>query len=251
MPAKAGRSAATATRPPPLAIPVRGAPPRPTIAAPVAPPPSIPPIPGSPIPAIPAIPSYPAAFTQRAETAPDGGLDILEPGFDPITGSRVPIEVGDYVSQTNVSDIPIDDHDPATSSVSLHFSHTSDDEIEDDDVPAVRAPDTSPTGEPIGGFANAHAGGASAINGAAAHAHAREPPAAAFPVPIAMPAPIPAVRDRPMPKLPISTAPDSLPPPKDNKQQAGPSPACPQCESPMAWVEEHLRFYCKSCRMYF
>jgi hypothetical protein len=54
-----------------------------------------------------------------------------------------------------------------------------------------------------------------------------------------------------MPKLPITTAPDSLPPPKDNKRQTGPSPACPQCESPMAWVEEHLRFYCKSCRMYF
>jgi len=51
--------------------------------------------------------------------------------------------------------------------------------------------------------------------------------------------------------LPISTAPDSLPPPKDHKQALGPSPACPQCESPMAWVEEHLRFYCKSCRMYF
>ena len=53
------------------------------------------------------------------------------------------------------------------------------------------------------------------------------------------------------PKLAVSTAPASLPPPKDAKQAAGPSPACPQCESPMSWVEEHLRFYCKSCRMYF
>jgi len=54
------------------------------------------------------------------------------------------------------------------------------------------------------------------------------------------------------PKIPITTAPDSLPPPTE-KQSAtsGPSPACPQCEAPMAWVEEHLRFYCKSCRMYF
>ena len=53
-------------------------------------------------------------------------------------------------------------------------------------------------------------------------------------------------------KLPISTAPESLPPPTA-KQTAtmGPTPACPQCESPMAWVEEHLRFYCKSCKMYF
>jgi hypothetical protein len=53
-------------------------------------------------------------------------------------------------------------------------------------------------------------------------------------------------------KLPVSTAPTSLPPPSE-KQSAtsGPKPACPQCEAPMAWVEEHLRFYCKSCKMYF
>ena len=53
------------------------------------------------------------------------------------------------------------------------------------------------------------------------------------------------------PKLPISTAPDSLPPPSESELGGGPTPACPQCESPMGWVEEHLRFYCKSCRMYF
>jgi hypothetical protein len=242
MPAKAGRSAGTATRPPPLAIPLRGSPPRPAISASGVP--SIPPIPAIPIPAIP-IPAIPA-FAQRAETDPDGRLDSLEPGFDPVTGSRVPIEVGDYVSQTNVSDIPIDDRDPGTSPVPLQ---PNDDESEDPDGPSVRVPDTSPTGEPVGGFALAPARGASPINGAATHAP--EPPAAAFPVPIAIPAPTPAVRDRPMPRLPISTAPDSLPPPRDTRQQAGPSPACPQCESPMAWVEEHLRFYCKSCRMYF
>jgi len=52
--------------------------------------------------------------------------------------------------------------------------------------------------------------------------------------------------------LPISTAPTSLPPPKQATQvSSGPTPACPQCEAPMAWVEEHLRFYCASCRMYF
>ncbi len=49
----------------------------------------------------------------------------------------------------------------------------------------------------------------------------------------------------------ISTAPESLPPPAETAASGGPAPACPQCESPMAWVEEHLRFYCKSCRMYF
>jgi len=69
-----------------------------------------------------------------------------------------------------------------------------------------------------------------------------------------LPAPEPAPTPEPAApaKLPISTAPASLPPPK-NAQVAtsGPTPACPQCEAPMAWVEEHLRFYCKQCRMYF
>lgn len=31
----------------------------------------------------------------------------------------------------------------------------------------------------------------------------------------------------------------------------GPTPACPQCDSPMGWVDKHLRYYCSSCRMYF
>ncbi len=53
-------------------------------------------------------------------------------------------------------------------------------------------------------------------------------------------------------KIPVSTASESLPPPKKEEvATSGPTPACPQCEAPMAWVEEHLRFYCKSCRMYF
>jgi hypothetical protein len=51
--------------------------------------------------------------------------------------------------------------------------------------------------------------------------------------------------------VPVSTAPASLPPPAEEPVAVGPSPACPQCEAPMSWVEEHLRFYCKSCRMYF
>ena len=52
--------------------------------------------------------------------------------------------------------------------------------------------------------------------------------------------------------IPMSTASPSLPPPAPQIAAANsPSPACPQCEAPMAWVEEHLRFYCKSCRMYF
>ncbi len=62
---------------------------------------------------------------------------------------------------------------------------------------------------------------------------------------VAEPAPLVA-------KLPITTASATLPPPTAAQAAtSGPSPACPQCEAPMAWVEEHLRFYCKSCRMYF
>lgn len=53
-------------------------------------------------------------------------------------------------------------------------------------------------------------------------------------------------------QVPISTAPSTLPPPKQlDAEPSGPSPACPQCEAPMSWVEEHLRFYCRQCRMYF
>ena len=71
------------------------------------------------------------------------------------------------------------------------------------------------------------------------------------PAPEAEPEPADKPADK---KLVMSTAPQDMPPPKQldtPPPTAGPSPACPQCESPMAWVEEHLRFYCKSCKMYF
>ncbi len=72
--------------------------------------------------------------------------------------------------------------------------------------------------------------------------------AAPTPAPIVTPPPEPA----PPAKISMSTALDSLPPPSEKQAaSSGPSPACPQCESPMAWVEAHLRFYCKSCKMYF
>lgn len=57
--------------------------------------------------------------------------------------------------------------------------------------------------------------------------------------------------DKPEPKIPLSTASPTLPPPKESVAAVGPSPACPQCEAPMAWVDEHLRFFCSQCRMYF
>ena len=82
------------------------------------------------------------------------------------------------------------------------------------------------------------------------------PAAPAFAIPkipsLRTPAPVPKLQTPEPAKVPISTAPDSLPPPSEKQvKSSGPSPACPQCESPMAWVEAHLRFYCKSCRMYF
>jgi hypothetical protein len=225
-----------------MTSPLRGTPPRPTISSPVVPPPGIPPIPAiRAIPAIPAIPSLPnlPTITLRAETDPEERPDSFDPGVDQATVSRAPLEVGDNTSQTNMS-----------------FGMVTADEVEAamDDAGALKGPvpDTSPTGEPVGrlGLHDGDEASSPETNPDAVPAHER--PTTALPVPIAIPAPTPVVRDRPMPKLPISTAPDSLPPPRDSKQHAtGPSPACPQCESPMAWVEEHLRFYCKSCRMYF
>ncbi|HSK00631.1 MAG TPA: hypothetical protein VK932_05295 [Kofleriaceae bacterium] len=88
---------------------------------------------------------------------------------------------------------------------------------------------------------------------AVAASPATTPAVAASPTaPPAVAAPPAAAEGGTSVKVPISTAPSSLPPPSE-KQSAtsGPSPACPQCEAPMAWVEEHLRFYCKSCKMYF
>jgi hypothetical protein len=79
-------------------------------------------------------------------------------------------------------------------------------------------------------------------------------PARAASAPASRATPAPASRATPAPRVkpPLSTAPPTLPPPKTaNIPATGPTPACPQCEAPMAWVEEHLRFYCKSCRMYF
>jgi hypothetical protein len=69
--------------------------------------------------------------------------------------------------------------------------------------------------------------------------------------------PTEGVAEPPRPSRPrvsaiTSTASPSLAPPAaDAFAAGGPSPACPQCEAPMIWVDAHLRFYCKPCRMYF
>ena len=46
-----------------------------------------------------------------------------------------------------------------------------------------------------------------------------------------------------------SIAPKAAPPPTTTSA-AGPVPACPQCDAPTIWNEEHLRFFCRSCRIY-
>lgn len=88
----------------------------------------------------------------------------------------------------------------------------------------------------------------------APHDQIAPPPAKAEPAKPepAKPAPQAPFKSLTAAKLPITTAPASLPPPKSAQiPSSGPTPACPQCEAPMAWVEEHLRFYCRACRMYF
>jgi len=175
--------------------------------------------PVAPPPSIPPIPALP----RRAETE----VEPNAPEHDAANGSRVPLAIDDHTSQTNVSQGMPEPEGEAIGGT--------------DDAPHVT--DTSPSGQPMVSGEPERAADAPL-----AAPPVEQPAAVAAPAVAASP---PPVRDRPMPKLPISTAPDSLPPPRDDKQATGPSPACPQCESPMAWVEEHLRFYCKSCRMYF
>jgi hypothetical protein len=62
---------------------------------------------------------------------------------------------------------------------------------------------------------------------------------------------MPSAPPRPTTPPPLTTAPPALAPPPPTAASSGPSPACPQCESPMIWVEEHLRLYCRACRTYF
>jgi hypothetical protein len=270
MPARPMRTGANPTQPPP---PGRSPSPRPTLAMSVPPIPAIPSIPPAPAPA--ADPSS-SLLNKRPDTDgltdPDGRASDAETA----TVSRAPIEVGEYTAETNISGSPASDH-------GLDHLRVSDPRLE----AALANGDGRGTyllddrGQPVERRTPAHADIAlhtspSArvdADEAATITHAPDPAALAasrptvqraaerppeLPTMVAPPispaiarATTPQAHDRLAPKLPISTAPSSLPPPKDNKQALGPSPACPQCESPMAWVEEHLRFYCKLCRMYF
>jgi hypothetical protein len=84
-------------------------------------------------------------------------------------------------------------------------------------------------------------------------------PAAPRAAPLSVPPPSPPPRPAPptappraaRPSAPVpSTAPADLPPPAPGLVASGPVPACPHCESPTLWVDEHLRFYCRTCRLY-
>jgi hypothetical protein len=213
---------------------------------------TVPPPPNIPIPAIPAIPPIPT-IPKRAEPSPESPASGNPGDVDQATVSRVPIEITDNASPTNVSyEMPTGDEPAAEDALSPRDPGARDGANTGD--PAARpahlratvpftVPDTQPTPERVASPDSDPR--APDPDGEAVTVPARSRTRDAAPT-------APPPRDRAMPKLPISTAPDSLPPPRDNKQQtSGPSPACPQCESPMAWVEEHLRFYCKSCRMYF
>lgn len=265
MPARPGRSTSGPIRPPiPPPPPGRTTipPPRPTISHSVPPPPGFIP----PIPAIPAIPAIPKRL-ETDVTDPDGRAphdDVDQP-----TIARVPAEILDNTSKTNVSyGMPTAEEidaavDEAGASRDLpgdvHGGADIDDAIVTTGHPRIRRSelgfgiDTPPSPPPVMSQHDAE-------EAVTVRAPPKAYPSSLPTVPFAAVMPpsdapelptTPAFRDRLMPNVPLSTAPDSLPPPKDSKHTSGPSPACPQCESPMAWVEEHLRFYCKSCRMYF
>jgi hypothetical protein len=219
------------TRPPPItASTLRAAPPsrigKPTT---IPPPFVIPPIPAI-RPGVPAMPATPAAAS--GPTMPPAPVAMASPPVpkplpppEPRASSisdgtaRMATEAGDTTSTTHGGyDKTADDSSPFAAALMAPGPDTIDVAI---DAVIPPASDTSPTGEPVRG---------SHVNGTTVS---------------------PVVPATGAAKLPISTAPESLPPPREDPQQAGPTPACPQCESPMNWVEEHLRFYCKSCRMYF
>lgn len=78
------------------------------------------------------------------------------------------------------------------------------------------------------------------------------PPPAPIAVAPTRPAPPTAPPPRPAPPTapPRATAPRPAAPPPAASSPQGPVPACPQCDGPTTWNEEHLRFFCKKCRLY-
>lgn len=178
------------------------------------------------IPAIPAIrkvPAIPPIIPQRAETEQD---------------QRLEMSGAESADQGDVEDI--------TAMNSLAFGKT--DEPPTDAGIKPDTTDTSPTGEPLSlGSLGSLANTASSSGGAAASLTDVDGKRASDSA-LALAT---GTGERAKLKLPISTAPDSLPPPTDTEQASEDQPGCPQCETPMRWVDEHLRFYCQRCKMYF
>lgn len=227
----------------PSVVPLPGGPR--TIAAAVVPPPSVPrTIAGAVAPPPPAAPVLPKKLPVRAVTDPSDHMETIEREREDEVGDTTDAGVPlppDIIPPADTEQRPAlerpstDTEDVETQSVEKFAragSLAETDAVEKMAPEEVQEPRKRPS-KPI----KANTTDVELI----------KPPHA-----IAEPEPAPAPAPAAAPKIPITTAPDSLPPPTE-KQAAtsGPSPACPQCEAPMAWVEEHLRFYCKSCRMYF
>jgi hypothetical protein len=86
----------------------------------------------------------------------------------------------------------------------------------------------------------------------------KPPPRPVMPPPIAAPAPEPKgpplewrvpIDARSVPEAPAPAI-DSAPATNPDAAPAGPVPACPNCDGPTDWNDEHLRFYCRKCRLY-
>ena len=76
------------------------------------------------------------------------------------------------------------------------------------------------------------------------------PPTSSFP-PAAPAGGAPSTQSLPLkvPAIAPRVARAATPDPSD-MSAAGPVPACPECEAPTVWIEEHLRFYCRKCKIY-
>jgi hypothetical protein len=259
--------------------------PQATFAAAVVPPPPPPLATPTPAPVVP--PKQTMLPPMRAETDSDHLETVerqkheaasLENTFDAAATAALPsdpsgteqTEIGGSLSvgdSTNVSSISFETSGPTSESAGYDeqaddlLATTARDQISatDRDLPTVAEPASAAASIAAAVLAPSSSGNSSRIAiSQPAPLSVKTPPAPAMPaitVPKILPVKTPPPRApeaMPAKAVPMSTAPDSLPPPSEKQvKSSGPSPACPQCESPMAWVEAHLRFYCKSCRMYF
>jgi hypothetical protein len=253
---EAGASGGFVPPPPPVQFPVRGPTPMPQAAVsaflendpfapPAAPPPPAPPAspklpppmrnkPPSVAPPIPAIPSPP----------PKGSKPPPKPTM--MSAAVPPPSIPSPGDNTSPNIPPFDSSTSETATKDFQREDGTDVGTDDDNIETKAVDKVEPAD-------------AARVSKTEVELDKKRPSAqvmtSATPVPTRRtPVPMPAPGAAPAKvtgKVPITTAPKELPPPAEVATTGGPSPACPQCEAPMTWVEEHLRFYCKSCRMYF